>query len=198
MENIRPYFNRKNNMKILKSILPALMVSSSLIFLSPSASAEPKQNSATAEQADRMYIADKVGQNDLYGFWGDAEANEEGSLINTTAMYPDGTGVDIMLLTVKAEGKPIIIKQEFTWTFDEKRQALQQTIADYRVVKDGREQQDKKEIGKKSTAKVKMLVVDNKPGMLELTDEESGDRMTYLKQDLEKFLNTLEDTVQKP
>ena len=52
-------------MKILKSILPALMVSSSLIFLSPPVSAAPKQKPA-AGQADRMRIADKVGQND----WG--------------------------------------------------------------------------------------------------------------------------------
>ncbi len=175
----------KNSMKILKSILPALMVSSSLIFLSPSASAAPKQKPATAEQADRMYIADKIGQNDLYGFWGYAAENEEGSLINTTAMHPDGTGVDIMILTVKDEGKPVIIKQKFTWTFDENRQALQQTVTDYRVLKDGREQRDKKEIGKKSTAKVRMLVVDNKLSMLELTDETNGSQMSYFKQDMD-------------
>ena len=181
-------------MKILKSILPALMVSSSLIFLSPPVSAAPKQKPA-AGQADRMRIADKVGQNDLYGFWGNAAENEEGSLINTTAMYPDGTGMDTMIL--KAEGKPVIIKQQFTWTFDEERQALRQTVTDYRVVKNGKEQRDRQEIGKKSTIKVRMLVVDNKPSMLELTDEASGNRMSYFRQDVEKFLNTLENTAQK-
>ena len=181
-------------MKILKSILPALMVSSSLIFLSPPVSAAPKQKPA-AGQADRMRIADKVGQNDLYGFWGNAAENEEGSLINTTAMYPDGTGMDTMIL--KAEGKPVIIKQQFTWTFDEERQALRQTVTDYRVVKNGKEQRDRQEIGKKSTIKVRMLVVDNKPSMLELTDEASGNRMSYCRQDVEKFLNTLENTAQK-
>ena len=182
-------------MKILKSILPALMVSSSLIFLSPTVSAAPKQKPA-AEQADRMRIADKVGQNDLYGFWGNAAENEEGSLINTTAMHPDGTGVDTMILTVKAEGKPVIIKQQFTWTFDEERQALRQTVTDYRVVKNGKEQRDRQEVGKKSTIKVRMLVVDNKPSMLELTDEASGNRMSYFRQDVEKFLNALENAAQ--
>ena len=181
-------------MKILKSILPALMVSSSLIFLSPPVSAAPKQKPA-AGQVDRMRIADKVGQNDLYGLWGNAAENEEGSLINMTAMYPDGTGMDTMIL--KAEGKPVIIKQQFTWTFDEERQALRQTVTDYRVVKNGKEQRDRQEIGKKSTIKVRMLVVDNKPSMLELTDEASGNRMSYFRQDVEKFLNTLENTAQK-
>lgn len=181
-------------MKILKSILPALMVSSSLIFLSPPVSAAPKQKPA-AGQADRMRIADKVGQNDLYGLWGNATENEEGSLINMTAMYPDGTGMDTMIL--KAEGKSVIIKQTFTWTFDEKQQAFRQTVTDYRVVKNGKEQRDRQEIGKKSTIKVRMLVVDNKPSMLELTDEASGNRMSYFRQDVEKFLNTLENTAQK-
>ena len=181
-------------MKILKSILPALMVSSSLIFLSPPVSAAPKQKPA-AGQADRMRIADKVGQNDLYGLWGNAAENEEGSLINMTAMYPDGTGMDTMIL--KAEGKSVIIKQQFTWTFDEERQVLRQTVTDYRVVKNGKEQRDRQEIGKKSTIKVRMLVVDNKPSMLELTDEASGNRMSYFRQDVEKFLNTLENTAQK-
>ena len=181
-------------MKILKSILPALMVSSSLIFLSPPVSAAPKQKPA-AGQADRMRIADKVGQNDLYGFWGNAAENEEGSLINMTAMYPDGTGMDTMIL--KAEGKSVIIKQTFTWTFDEKQQAFRQTITDYRVVKNGKEQRDRQEIGKKSTIKVRMLVVDNKPSMLELTDEASGNRMSYFRKDVEKFLNTLENAAQK-
>ena len=181
-------------MKILKSILPALMVLSSLIFLSPPVSAAPKQKPA-AGQADRMRIADKVGQNDLYGFWGNAAENEEGSLINTTAMHPDGTGMDTMIL--KAEGKSVIIKQQFTWTFDEERQVLRQTVTDYRVVKNGKEQRDRQEIGKKSTIKVRMLVVDNKPSMLELTDEASGNRMSYFRQDVEKFLNTLENAAQK-
>ena len=181
-------------MKILKSILPALMVLSSLIFLSPPVSAAPKQKPA-AGQADRMRIADKVEQNDLYGFWGNAAENEEGSLINMTAMYPDGTGMDTMIL--KAEGKSVIIKQTFTWTFDEKQQAFRQTVTDYRVVKNGKEQRDRQEIGKKSTIKVRMLVVDNKPSMLELTDEASGNRMSYFRQDVEKFLNTLENTAQK-
>ena len=183
-------------MKILKSILPTLMVLLSLIFLSPPVSAAPKQKPA-AGQADRMRIADKVGQNDLYGLWGNAAENEEGSLINTTAMHPDGTGVDTMILTVKAEGKPVIIKQQFTWTFDEERQALRQTVTDYRVVKNGKEQRDRQEIGKKSTIKVRMLVVDNKPSMLELTDEASGNRMSYFRQDVEKFLNALENAGQK-
>ena len=181
-------------MKILKSILPALMVSSSLIFLSPPVSAAPKQKPA-AGQADRMRIADKVGQNDLYGLWGNAAENEEGSLINMTAMYPDGTGMDTMIL--KAEGKSVIIKQTFTWTFDEKQQAFRQTITDYRVVENGKEQRDRQEIGKKSTIKVRMLVVDNKPSMLELTDEASGERISYFRQDAEKFLNALENTAQK-
>lgn len=181
-------------MKILKSILPALMVSSSLIFLSPPVSAAPKQKPA-AGQVDRMRIADKVGQNDLYGLWGNAAENEEGSLINMTAMYPDGTGMDTMIL--KAEGKSVIIKQTFTWTFDEKQQAFRQTITDYRVVENGKEQRNKQEIGKKSTIKVRMLVVDNKPSMLELTDEASGNRMSYFRQDVEKFLNALENTAQK-
>ena len=181
-------------MKILKSILPALMVSSSLIFLSPPVSAAPKQKPA-AGQAGRMRIADKIGQNDLYGFWGNAAENEEGSLINMTAMYPDGTGMDTMIL--KAEGKSVIIKQTFTWTFDEKQQAFRQTITDYRVVENGKEQRNKQEIGKKSTIKVRMLVVDNKPSMLELTDEANGNRMSYFRQDVEKFLNTLENTAQK-
>ena len=181
-------------MKILKSILPALMVSSSLIFLSPPVSAAPKQKPA-AGQADRMRIADKVGQNDLYGLWGNAAENEEGSLINMTAMYPDGTGMDTMIL--KAEGKSVIIKQTFTWTFDEKQQAFRQTVTDYRVVKNGKEQRDRQEIGKKSTIKVRMLVVDNKPSMLELTDEASGNRMSYFRQDVEKFLNTLGNAAQK-
>lgn len=181
-------------MKILKSILPTLMVLLSLIFLSPPVSAAPKQKPA-AGQADRMRIADKVGQNDLYGLWGNAAENEEGSLINMTAMYPDGTGMDTMIL--KAEGKSVIIKQTFTWTFDEKQQAFRQTITDYRVVENGKEQRDRQEIGKKSTIKVRMLVVDNKPSMLELTDEASGNRMSYFRQDVEKFLNTLENTAQK-
>lgn len=181
-------------MKILKSILPALMVLSSLIFLSPPVSAAPKQKPA-AGQADRMRIADKVGQNDLYGLWGNAAENEEGLLINMTAMYPDGTGMDTMIL--KAEGKSVIIKQTFTWTFDEKQQAFRQTITDYRVVENGKEQRDRQEIGKKSTIKVRMLVVDNKPSMLELTDEASGERMSYFRQDVEKFLNALENTAQK-
>ena len=181
-------------MKILKSILPALMVLSSLIFLSPPVSAAPKQKPATG-QADRMRIADKVGQNDLYGLWGNAAENEEGSLINMTAMYPDGTGMDTMIL--KAEGKSVIIKQTFTWTFDEKQQAFRQTITDYRVVENGKEQRDRQEIGKKSTIKVRMLVVDNKPSMLELTDEASGERISYFRQDAEKFLNALENTAQK-
>ena len=112
-------------------------------------------------------------------------------------MHPDGTGVDTMILTVKAEGKPVIIKQQFTWTFDEERQVLRQTVTDYRVVKNGKEQRDRQEIGKKSTIKVRMLVVDNKPSMLELTDEASGNRMSYFRQDVEKFLNTLENTAQK-
>ena len=122
---------------------------------------------------------------------------KKGSLINTTAMHPDGTGMDTMILTVKAEGKSVIIKQTFTWTFDEKQQAFRQTVTDYRVVKNGKEQRNRQEISKKSTIKVRMLFVDNKPSMLELTDEASGERMSYFRQDVEKFLNTLENTAQK-
>ena len=74
---------------------------------------------------------------------------------------------------------------------------LRQTVTDYRVVKNGKEHRDRQEIGKKSTIKVRMLVVDNKPSMLELTDEASGERMSYFRQDVEKFLNALENTAQK-
>jgi len=77
------------------------------------------------------------------------------------------------------------------------RQVLRQTVTDYRVVKNGKEQRDRQEIGKKSTIKVRMLVVDNKPSMLELTDEASGNRMSYFRQDVEKFLNALENAAQK-
>ena len=172
-------------MKTLKNILTTLAVSSGLLFFHSSASAVVAVN--------RMHVADKVEKNDLYGFWINMAENEDGSLINATAMHSDGTGVDTMVLKVKAEKKSDIIVRKFTWTFDEEQQMFRQTVTDYRVVRNGKEQRDKKEIGKTNTVKVRMLIVRNRPNTLDLTDEASGRKMHYFKQNPEEFLHLLGD-----
>lgn len=106
---------------------------------------------AKPEQASEMYIANKITGENLHGFWGNAVENEEGALINTTIFNPDNTGTDIAIMSFKATNKIFTIRQDFNWTFDEKKQEIHQTVTDYKTSINGKEEQNKQKIGEKST-----------------------------------------------
>ena len=76
--------------------------------------------------------------------------------------------------------------------FNEKTQTFTQRITDFASTRDNEpSQQDKSQIGKTSTAKARMLLWDGKPDMLELTDQASGEKQSYFKQDLNKLREIL-------
>ena len=84
------------------------------------------------------------------------------------------------------------MRQQFTWQFNEKTQTFSQRITDFSTTRDNEPtQQDKSQIGKTSTAKVRVLLVDSKPDMLEFTDQASGEKQSYFKQDLNKLREIL-------
>ena len=84
------------------------------------------------------------------------------------------------------------MRQQFTWQFNEKTQTFSQRITDFSTTHDNEpSKQDKSQIGKTSTAKVRVLLVDGKPDMLELTDQAGGEKQSYFKQDLNKLREIL-------
>lgn len=173
-------------MNISRLILPAL---TSLFLLN-----SPVSSAAKPEQASEMYIANKITSENLHGFWGNAVENEEGALINTTIFNPDNTGTDIAIMSFKATNKIFTIRQDFNWTFDEKKQEIHQTVTDYKTSINGKEEQNKQKIGEKSTIKARILIIKGLLGMLELTDKASGNQTSYFKQDPDKILNHLENS----
>lgn len=91
----------------------------------------------------------------------------------------------------------LIIKQNFQWEFNEKRQEFIQTITDYQTSSDGKTYQSHPEqIGKKQVLKAQMLLVNGKPNFLELVDAQ-GERMGYFKQDEQEVWDALNEQQMK-
>ena len=139
-----------------------------------------------------MQLAQRIQTEDLIGVWGYATETNEGSLLNMTMMSKNGTGADLMVFTINNPKSSLKIRQQFAWQFNEKTQTFSQRITDFSTTRDNEPtQQDKSQIGKTSTAKARMLLWDGKPDMLELTDQASGEKQSYFKQDLNKLREIL-------
>ena len=191
-----------------RPILTTALLTASLALAAPTLAASKASKPAKAEtQAQRqpenersefrrsqnnnhLQLAQHIQTEDLIGVWGNATQTDEGSLLNMTMMSKNGTGADLMVFTINNPKSSLKIRQQFTWQFNEKTQTFTQRITDFSTTRDNEPtQQDKSQIGKTSTAKARMLLRDGKPDMLELTDQASGEKQSYFKQDL----NTLRE-----
>ena len=184
-----------------RPILTTALLTASLALAAP-ATPKPNHPSQTQPENERsafqrspngsLKIAERIHRADLMGVWGSAAETAAGSLINITMMSQNGTGADIMVLTVSEPKSSLKIKQEFTWQFNEKTQTVTQRITDFAVSRDNAPyQQDKTQIGKTGTAKACMLLLDGNPDMLELTDQASGEKLSYFKQNLNQLREIL-------
>ena len=193
-----------------RPILTTTLLTASLALAAPTLAASKASKPAKAEtQAQRqpenersefrhsqndspMQIAQHIQTEDLIGVWGNATQTDEGSLLNMTMMSKNGTGADLMVFTINNPKSSLKIRQQFAWQFNEKTQTFSQRITDFSTTRDNEPtQQDKSQIGKTSTAKARMLLWDGKPDMLELTDQASGEKQSYFKQDLNKLREIL-------
>ena len=193
-----------------RPILTAALLTASLALAAPALAASKASKPAKAEtQAQRqpenersefrrsqnnnhLQLAQHIQTEDLIGVWGNATQTDEGSLLNMTMMSKNGTGADLMVFTINNPKSSLKIRQQFTWQFNEKTQTFTQRITDFSTTRDNDPtQQDKSQIGKTSTAKARMLLWDGKPDMLELTDQASGEKQSYFKQDLNKLREIL-------
>ena len=188
-----------------RNILTALLTAS-LAFATP-AIATPKAAKPTAakrqpenewnefrhsQNDSPMQIAQHIQTEDLIGVWGQGVTIDEGSMLNMTIMSQNGTGADLMVLTINNPKSSLRIRQQFTWQFNEKTQTFSQRITDFSTTRDNEpSKQDKSQIGKTSTAKARMLLWNGKPDMLELTDQASGEKQSYFKQNLNKLREIL-------
>ena len=193
-----------------RPILTTTLLTASLALAAPTLAASKASKPAKAEtQAQRqpenersefrrsqnnnhLQLAQHIQTEDLIGVWGNATQTDEGSLLNMTMMSKNGTGADLMVFTINNPKSSLKIRQQFTWQFNEKTQTFTQRITDFSTTRDNDPtQQDKSQIGKTSTAKARMLLWDGKPDMLELTDQASGEKQSYFKQDLNKLREIL-------
>ena len=193
-----------------RPILTTALLTASLALAAPTLAASKASKPAKAEtQAQRqpenersefrrsqnnnhLQLAQHIQTEDLIGVWGNATQTDEGSLLNMTMMSKNGTGADLMVFTINNPKSSLKIRQQFTWQFNEKTQTFTQRITDFASTRDNEpSQQDKSQIGKTSTAKARMLLWDGKPDMLELTDQASGEKQSYFKQDLNKLREIL-------
>lgn len=193
-----------------RPILTTTLLTASLALAAPTLAAYKASKPAKAEtQAQRqpenersefrrsqndspMQLAQRIQTEDLIGVWGYATETNEGSLLNMTMMSKNGTGADLMVFTINNPKSSLKIRQQFAWQFNEKTQTFSQRITDFSTTRDNEPtQQDKSQIGKTSTAKARMLLWDGKPDMLELTDQASGEKQSYFKQDLNKLREIL-------
>ncbi len=193
-----------------RPILTTALLTASLALAAPTLAASKASKPAKAEtQAQRqpenersefrrsqnnnhLQLAQHIQTEDLIGVWGNATQTDEGSLLNMTMMSKNGTGADLMVFTINNPKSSLKIRQQFTWQFNEKTQTFTQRITDFSTTRDNDPtQQDKSQIGKTSTAKARMLLWDGKPDMLELTDQASGEKQSYFKQDLNKLREIL-------
>ena len=193
-----------------RPILTAALLTASLALAAPALAAPKAAKPTKAEtQAQRqpenersefrrsqndspMQLAQRIQTEDLIGVWGYATETNEGSLLNMTMMSKNGTGADLMVFTINNPKSSLKIRQQFAWQFNEKTQTFSQRITDFSTTRDNEPtQQDKSQIGKTSTAKARMLLWDGKPDMLELTDQASGEKQSYFKQDLNKLREIL-------
>ena len=193
-----------------RPILTAALLTASLALAAPTLAASKASKPAKAEtQAQRqpenersefrrsqnnnhLQLAQHIQTEDLIGVWGNATQTDEGSLLNMTMMSKNGTGADLMVFTINNPKSSLKIRQQFAWQFNEKTQTFSQRITDFSTTRDNEpSQQDKSQIGKTSTAKARMLLWDGKPDMLELTDQASGEKQSYFKQDLNKLREIL-------
>ena len=193
-----------------RNILTTALLTASLALAAPALAAPKAAKPTKAEtQAQRqpenersefrrsqnnnhLQLAQHIQTEDLIGVWGNATQTDEGSLLNMTMMSKNGTGADLMVFTINNPKSSLKIRQQFTWKFNEKTQTFSQRITDFSTTRDNKPtQQDKSQIGKTSTAKARMLLWDGKPDMLELTDQASGEKQSYFKQDLNKLREIL-------
>lgn len=193
-----------------RPILTTALLTASLALAAPTLAASKASKPAKAEtQAQRqpenersefrrsqnnnhLQLAQHIQTEDLIGVWGNATQTDEGSLLNMTMMSKNGTGADLMVFTINNPKSSLKIRQQFAWQFNEKTQTFSQRITDFSTTRDNEPtQQDKSQIGKTSTAKARMLLRDGKPDMLELTDQASGEKQSYFKQDLNKLREIL-------
>ena len=193
-----------------RPILTTTLLTASLALAAPTLAASKASKPAKAEtQAQRqpenersefrrsqnnnhLQLAQHIQTEDLIGVWGNATQTDEGSLLNMTMMSKNGTGADLMVFTINDPNSSLKIRQQFAWQFNEKTQTFSQRITDFSTTRDNEPtQQDKSQIGKTSTAKARMLLWDGKPDMLELTDQASGEKQSYFKQDLNKLREIL-------
>ena len=193
-----------------RPILTTALLTASLALAAPTLAASKASKPAKAEtQAQRqpenersefrrsqnnnhLQLAQHIQTEDLIGVWGNATQTDEGSLLNMTMMSKNGTGADLMVFTINNPKSSLKIRQQFTWQFNEKTQTFSQRITNFSTTRDNEpSQQDKSQIGKTSTAKARMLLWDGKPDMLELTDQASGEKQSYFKQDLNKLREIL-------
>lgn len=193
-----------------RPILTTALLTASLALAAPTLAASKASKPAKAEtQAQRqpenersefrrsqnnnhLQLAQHIQTEDLIGVWGNATQTDEGSLLNMTMMSKNGTGADLMVFTINNPKSSLKIRQQFTWQFNEKTQTFSQRITNFSTTRDNEPtQQDKSQIGKTSTAKARMLLRDGKPDMLELTDQASGEKQSYFKQDLNKLREIL-------
>ena len=193
-----------------RPILTTALLTASLALVAPTLAASKASKPAKAEtQAQRqpenersefrrsqnnnhLQLAQHIQTEDLIGVWGNATQTDEGSLLNMTMMSKNGTGADLMVFTINNPKSSLKIRQQFAWQFNEKTQTFSQRITDFSTTRDNEPtQQDKSQIGKTSTAKARMLLWDGKPDMLELTDQASGEKQSYFKQDLNKLREIL-------
>ena len=193
-----------------RPILTTALLTASLALAAPTLAASKASKPAKAEtQAQRqpenersefrrsqnnnhLQLAQHIQTEDLIGVWGNATQTDEGSLLNMTMMSKNGTGADLMVFTINNPKSSLKIRQQFAWQFNEKTQTFSQRITDFSTTHDNEpSKQDKSQIGKTSTAKVRVLLVDGKPDMLEFTDQASGEKQSYFKQDLNKLREIL-------
>ena len=183
-----------------RHILTTALFATSLALAAPALAAPKIAKPADAqthpqkqpENSNPLQIAQHIQTKDLIGVWANSAETDGGSLLTITMMGTDSKGLDIMLIELKKPQKSLLIMQNFTWQFNEKTQTFSQRITNFSTTRDNEPtQQDKSQIGKTSTAKARMLLRDGKPDMLELTDQASGEKQSYFKQDLNKLREIL-------
>lgn len=193
-----------------RPILTTALLTALLALAAPTLAAPKASKPTTAEtQAQRqpenersefrrsqndspMQLAEHIKAQDLYGLWGSASETNEGSLLNMTFISPNGTGRDLMVFIVNQPQSILKIRQAFTWQFNEKTQTFILRVIDFSTTQDNEAyKQDKAQTGRTRTAKVRILLKDGKPDMLEFTDQASGEKASYFKQDPAKLREAL-------
>lgn len=172
-----------------RHILTTALFATSLALAAPilaapkAAASAPTKTHTESKPNGSLKFAERIRAADLIGLWGSAVQTNKGSLLNITQMNADGTGMDLMVFTLNKPESSLKISQTFTWQFNEKTQIFTLRATDFIIAEDNSPyKQDKTQIGKTRTAKVRVLLVDGKPDMLEFTDQTSGEKVSYFNQ----------------